>query len=179
MTLNSPFLCVSKGKQRSDRPEPSPFYVHCTTSICSIIRQTSFYSGKRELSKIVKRKSYRRNTITTKLIGRSFNFAGEGEGSGSLCRVRIFISNLVRATIFIFIQFQHRPFILRYSLFESDGCRIIYFPRDPGQNIYFKVFDGQDIYLKIASPSPPQSESTVRPITKKDHFQPFPSSTDT
>ena len=52
-------------------------------------------------------------------------FCGGG-GSGSLCRVRIFISNLLRATIFIFIQLQNRPFILRYSLFESDGCRIIY-----------------------------------------------------
>ena len=26
------FMC--KHKQRSDRPEPSPFYVHCTASIC-------------------------------------------------------------------------------------------------------------------------------------------------
>ena len=46
---------------------------------------------------------------------------------GSLCRVRIFISNLLRATLFIFIQLQHKLFILRYtSLFESDGRRIFF-----------------------------------------------------
>ena len=50
-----------------------------------------------------------------------------------------------------------------------DAGLFIYFPRDPGQNIYFKVFDGQDIYFK---------ESTARPLTKRDQFQPFPNSTD-
>ena len=86
--------------------------------------------------------------------------------AGSLCRVRIFISDLLRATIFIFIQLKQRPFILRNGLFESDGCRIIYLfsLRDPGHNIYFKVFDGQDIYFKKLPPPP---QSTVRPLKKK------------
>ena len=66
-------------------------------------------------------KSKKYNEMHIKMGG-----GGGGGGSGSLSRVRIFISNLVRATIFIFIQLQHRPFILRYSLFESDGCRIFY-----------------------------------------------------
>ena len=52
----------------------------------------------------------------------------------------------------------------------------IYFPRDPGQNIYFKVFDGQDIHFKKLPA--PLSESTVRPLTKRDQFQPFPNGTD-
>ena len=30
----SPLLCVSTGKQRSDRSAPTPFYVHCSASIC-------------------------------------------------------------------------------------------------------------------------------------------------
>ena len=95
-------------------------------------------------------------TYTTKLRGRPFDSAGV-EVSSSLYRVRIFISNLLRATLFIFIQLQHRPFILRYSVFESDGCRIIYlfFKRNPGQNIYFKVFDDQDIYFENLQATPP------------------------
>ena len=44
----------------------------------------------------------------------------------SVFRVSIFISNLLRTKIFIFIQLQHRPFILRYSLFEFDGYRIFH-----------------------------------------------------
>ena len=64
-------------------------------------------------------------------------------GAGSLCRVRIFISNLLRATM--------------------DAGLFIYFPRDPGHNIYYKVFDRQDIYFKILPPP----QSTVRPLTKK------------
>ena len=97
------------------------------------------------------------NTFTTKIRGRPFHSAGEGGGPCSLCRVRIFISNLLRATIFIFIQLHNKPFILRYNQFQSDGCRIIiYFPRDPGQLIYFKGFDGQDVYfLKNCQPPPP------------------------
>ena len=60
-----------------------------------------------------------------------------------------------------------------------DAGLFIYFPRDPGQNIYFNVFDGQDIYFKkTASPTQSLSESTVRPLTKRDQFQPFPNSTD-
>ena len=60
-----------------------------------------------------------------------------------------------------------------------DAGLFIYFPKDPGQNMYFKVFDGQDIYLKkLPAPPPPPSESTVRPLKKRDHFQPFPYSTD-
>ena len=59
-----------------------------------------------------------------------------------------------------------------------DAGLFIYFPRDPGQNIYFKVFDGQDIYLKNLPAPPPPSESTVRPLIKRDQFQPFPNSTD-
>ena len=104
---------------------------------------------------------------------------GEGGGwSGSLCRVRIFISDLLRATIFIIIQFQHRPFILRYSLFESDGL-FIYFPRDAGQNIYLKVFDGQDIYFKkLSAPHPPLRINCSSPNKRRDQFQPFPNSTD-
>ena len=69
--------------------------------------------------------------------------------------------------LIIFIQFQHRPFILRYSLLNLiDAGLFIYFPRDLGQNIYFKVFDGQDIYFKNCQPPRP-SESTVCPLTKK------------
>ena len=40
--------------------------------------------------------------------------------------VYVELEYLLRATIFIFIQLQQRPFILRYSLFKSDGCRFIY-----------------------------------------------------
>ena len=72
-----------------------------------------------------------KHTFTTKLRGRPFDSAGE-EGGGGLA-VYVEASNLLRATIFISIQLQQRPFILRYSLFESDGC---FFPRDPGHNIY-------------------------------------------
>ena len=39
-----------------------------------------------------------------------------------------------------------------------DAGLFVYIPRDPGQNIYF-------LFLKNASPPP--SESTVRPLTKK------------
>ena len=54
-----------------------------------------------------------------------------------------------------------------------DAGLFIYFPRDPGQNIYFKVFDGQDIYFKNLPAPPP---SAVRPLIKRDQFQPFPNS---
>ena len=74
-----------------------------------------------------------------------------GGGTGSLCRVRIFISNLLRATM--------------------DAGLFIYFPRDPGHNIYYKVFDGQDIYFKNLPPPP---ESTVRPLTKKGPVSTIP-----
>ena len=93
-----------------------------------------------------------------------------GGGSGSFCWVKIFISNLLRATIFIFIQLQHRPFILRHSLFESDGCSIIYFPRDPGQNIYIKVFNGQDIYFKPAAHPLPLRINCSSPNKKGTSF---------
>ena len=65
-----------------------------------------------------------KHTFTKKLRGRPFDSAGEGWGGGAWQ----FMSsqNLLWATIFIFIKLQQRPFILRYSLFESDGCRIIY-----------------------------------------------------
>ena len=71
---------------------------------------------------------------------------------------------------------QSKTLILRYSQFESDGCRIIYlfFLRDPGQNIYFKVFDGQDIYFKKLPAAPPPPESTVRPLTKKGPVSTIP-----
>ena len=51
-----------------------------------------------------------------------------GEGGGLAVMSSQNISNLLLGTIhvFIFIQLQQRPFILRYSLFESDGRRIIY-----------------------------------------------------
>ena len=45
------FLCVSTGKQRSDRPEPSPFYVHRTASICKqlqILQTKHIYKKKKE-----------------------------------------------------------------------------------------------------------------------------------
>ena len=60
----------------------------------------------------------------------------------------IYFISFAGDNMFIFIQLQHIPFILIYSLFESDADLFIYFPRDPGQNIYFKVFEGQDIYFK-------------------------------
>ena len=61
---------------------------------------------------------YRPKTFTTKLRGRSFDSAGD---------LAVYVeSDYFRATIIIFIQLQHKPFILRYRLFESDGCRIIY-----------------------------------------------------
>ena len=59
-----------------------------------------------------------------------------------------------------------------------DAGLFIYFPRDPGQNIYLKVFDGPNIYFKKTASPPPPSESTFRPLTKKDQFQPFPNSTE-
>ena len=63
-----------------------------------------------------------KHKFTTKLRGRPFDFAGEGGGLAVYVK-----SGFLRVTIFIFIQLQNRLFILRYSLFESDGCRIIYF----------------------------------------------------
>ena len=59
---------------------------------------------------------------------------GRGGGGRSLCRVRIFISNVLRGTM--------------------DAGLFFYLPRGPGQNIYFKVFDGQDIYFKNLPPPP-------------------------
>ena len=98
--------------------------------------------------------------------------------SGSLCRVRIFISNLLRATIYIFINLQHRPFILRYGLFESDGCRIIYLisqgPSPEYMYIYFKVYDARIFILKNAS-TPPQNQMFVpclaQPIPNRYGFR--------
>ena len=55
-----------------------------------------------------------------------------------------------------------------------DARLFIYFPREVGQNIYFKVFDGQIFILKNCQ-TPPPSESTVRPLTKKGtSFNHFP-----
>ena len=94
------------------------------------------------------------------------------KGSGSLCRVRIFISNLLRATIFIFIQLQQRPFILRYSLFESDGCRIIYLIFLGTQAMIFilRCLTAKIFILKNCQPSPLPPESTVRPLKKGTKF---------
>ena len=51
---------------------------------------------------------------------------GKGGGSGSLCRVRIFISKLLGATM--------------------DAGLFIYFPREPGHNIYFKVLTESSVH---------------------------------
>ena len=53
---------------------------------------------------------------------------------------------------------------------------IIFLGQQARQNIYFKVFDDQDIYFKKLPAPPPQS--TVRPLTKRDQFQPFTNRTD-
>ena len=55
-----------------------------------------------------------------------------------------------------------------------DAGLFIYFSRDLGQNIYIKVFDGQEL---PASP-PPLRINCSSPNKKRDHFQPFPNSTD-
>ena len=118
------FFCHRKRQFLWKYPNPETVIVPCFNAFAHAQLMNiyfQFFAG----DNIYINKFYGRNTFTTKLRGRPFDSAGEG-GSGSLCRVRIFISNLLRATIFIFIQLQHRPFILRYSLFESNGCRIIY-----------------------------------------------------
>ena len=48
-----------------------------------------------------------------------------------------------------------------------DAGLFIYFLMDPGHNIYFKMFNGHDIYFKKLPATPP-SESTVRPLKKKE-----------
>ena len=55
-----------------------------------------------------------------------------------------------------------------------DARLFIYFPRDPGQNIYFKVFVGQD----NCKPPSPLRINCSSPNKERDHFQPFPNSTD-
>ena len=70
----------------------------------------------------------------------------------------IYFKSFASDNINFHIQLQQRPFILRYSLFESDGCRIILFIFLGTQTIIFilrcltaKVF----IFFKNASPPPP------------------------
>ena len=65
-----------------------------------------------------------KHTFTKKLRGRPFDSAGEGVLQ-FMSSQNIYFQSFAGDNI-ISIQLQKRPFILRYSLFESDGCRIIY-----------------------------------------------------
>ena len=82
----SPFLCVSTGKQRSDRPEPSPFYVHCTASLRHIHPVRHAKHPKQILQT--------KHTFTTKLRGRPFDSAGGGGG------VAVYVESVYLFSIF-------------------------------------------------------------------------------
>ena len=93
--------------------------IHCKSSSLLNIKGRHIHSERH--AKHPKQILQTKHTFTTKLRGPPFDYAGEGGG------LAVYVeAELLRATIFISIQLQQRPFILRYSLFESDGCRIIY-----------------------------------------------------
>ena len=92
--------------------------------------------------------SYRQNIFTTKLRGRPFDSVGEGGVWQFTSSQNFYFQSFAGDNIFI--QLQHRPFILRYSLLESDGCRT------QTRIFILRCFDGQDIYFrkKMLAPSP-------------------------
>ena len=69
------------------------------------------YSTKKNPKQILQTKHI--HVFTTKLRRRPFDSAGEG-------------AVYVESESFAGDNIYFSPFILRYSLFESDGCRIIY-----------------------------------------------------
>ena len=57
-----------------------------------------------------------------------------------------------------------------------DARLFTYFPMDPGQDIYLRCLTARIFILKNCQP--PSSQLTVRPLKKRDQFQPFPNSTE-
>ena len=128
--------CINVSRMPNRRTSQSKMEDIVRASICS---------NKGKHIHPVRHAKHPKQILQTKHTFTTFDSAGEGGGSGSLCRVRIFISSLLPAT-------------MHAGLF-------IYVPRDKGHNIYFKVFDGQNIYFKKLPAPPPQS--TAHPLTKK------------